>query len=216
MTTTIPVGEQVAARNLGSGTLSGTQSAGVAGTASSMQAAAAPSTQPTSASPAGAPRAASATAMNPPASRPPAARPAAASTYTIQAGDTFSSIAQKLYGSERRWVDIAQANPTVDPARLRVGQVIRLPGTTVAGASAASAQPAAQTPRLASAASAGQGRSYTVQPRDTLSSIARRFYGDSSKWHIIYEANRARIGSNPDRMPAGVTLVIPPASRASQ
>ncbi|HEX7008858.1 MAG TPA: LysM peptidoglycan-binding domain-containing protein [Phycisphaeraceae bacterium] len=153
--------------------------------------------------------------MNPPASRPPAARPASASTYTIQAGDTFSSIAQKLYGSERRWVDIAQANPTIDPARLRVGQVIRLPGAA-AGASAASAQPAAQTPRLASAASAGQGRSYTVQPRDTLSSIARRFYGDSSKWYIIYQANRARIGSNPDRMPAGISLVIPPASQATR
>lgn len=45
-------------------------------------------------------------------------------TYTIQAGDTFSLIAEKC---GLRLQDIIDANPGVDPAALSIGQVINLP-----------------------------------------------------------------------------------------
>jgi LysM repeat protein len=52
-------------------------------------------------------------------------------------------------------------------------------------------------------------RTYTVQPGDTLSSIAKHFYGASSLWQIIFEANR-NILSEPSKIRPGQTLVIPP------
>jgi len=48
-------------------------------------------------------------------------------TYTIARGDTLWSIAQRTYGNGQRWRDIAQANPSVDPQKLKVGQQIVLP-----------------------------------------------------------------------------------------
>lgn len=51
---------------------------------------------------------------------------------------------------------------------------------------------------------------YTVQPGDSLSSIARRFYGIGRGWGAIYEVNRGVIGDDPDRLSIGLELVIPP------
>ena len=51
---------------------------------------------------------------------------------------------------------------------------------------------------------------YTVVPGDNLSKIASNHYGDSSKWRVIYEANRDLI-SNPNQIWPGQVLVIPAA-----
>jgi tetratricopeptide (TPR) repeat protein len=51
--------------------------------------------------------------------------------------------------------------------------------------------------------------SYVVQPGDTLSSIASSVYKDSSKWQVIYEANRGTL-SSAESVRAGQTLIIPP------
>jgi nucleoid-associated protein YgaU len=51
-------------------------------------------------------------------------------------------------------------------------------------------------------------KSYTVQAGDSLFKISEKFYGDSTQWKKIREANRATI--NPDgRLRIGQTLVIP-------
>ena len=55
---------------------------------------------------------------------------------------------------------------------------------------------------------ASAGQSYTVQSGDSLSKIAKQFYGDASQWKRIYEANRGTI-SNPDLIHAGQQLTIP-------
>ncbi|RNJ48091.1 Fe(2+) transporter permease subunit FeoB [Methylocystis hirsuta] len=52
---------------------------------------------------------------------------APADTYTIVAGDSLRSLAVRLYGDERQWRSIVTANPGLDPRRLHVGQVIKLP-----------------------------------------------------------------------------------------
>ena len=50
-------------------------------------------------------------------------------------------------------------------------------------------------------------RSYTVKAGDSLSGIADKFPGVS--WRQIYDANRATIGSDPNRIQPGMVLVIP-------
>ncbi len=54
----------------------------------------------------------------------------------------------------------------------------------------------------------GPGRSYTVVKGDTLSKIAKQFYGKAGEWHRIYEANKANI-KNPDLIYPGQTFIIP-------
>ncbi len=50
---------------------------------------------------------------------------------------------------------------------------------------------------------------YTVQPGDSLSRIALQFYGKSSLWRIIFEANQ-NILTDPSRIRPGQVLTIPP------
>ncbi len=133
---------------------------------------------------------------------PPAAP---ARTYTVQPGDTLSSIADDLYDNDRRWVDIAQANPTVDPIRLKVGQVLKLPPEEELRET--------DSPR---AAAPGSVVVYTVRPGDNLSSIAEQYYGDPTLWRFIFNANRDQLGNNPDRIQGGMKLQIPPAPRLAE
>ncbi|OUX36710.1 MAG: hypothetical protein CBE26_04810 [Kiritimatiellaceae bacterium TMED266] len=49
---------------------------------------------------------------------------------------------------------------------------------------------------------------YHVEPGDTLSKIAKKFYNDSGKWDRIYQANRDALQS-PSGIRVGQTLVIP-------
>ena len=52
---------------------------------------------------------------------------------------------------------------------------------------------------------------YTVQPGDTLWSIAQRFYGSGFGWEQIYHANESQI-SNPNVIDPGQQLTIPSAA----
>jgi LysM repeat protein len=54
----------------------------------------------------------------------------------------------------------------------------------------------------------GGGRKYTVQSGDTLSKIAKQFYGDANSYNKIFEANRDKL-SDPDKIRPGQELVIP-------
>jgi nucleoid-associated protein YgaU len=53
-------------------------------------------------------------------------------------------------------------------------------------------------------------RTYTVVAGDSLSKIARRFYGDAKLWKRIHEANRDQI-ENPDLIHPGQVLKVPEA-----
>ena len=55
------------------------------------------------------------------------------------------------------------------------------------------------------------GVTYTVQPGDTLSKIAKDYYGDDSQYRRIYEANRDKL-DDPDSIQVGQELKIPPAT----
>ena len=49
---------------------------------------------------------------------------------------------------------------------------------------------------------------YTVKSGDTLSKIAKEFYGDALKYTVIFEANKPML-DNPDKIYVGQTLRIP-------
>ena len=50
-------------------------------------------------------------------------------TYTIQAGDTLSGVAEKYFGDAMRYKDIAHLNNISNPDHVEVGQVLRIPST---------------------------------------------------------------------------------------
>ncbi|WP_245433656.1 LysM peptidoglycan-binding domain-containing protein [Methylocystis hirsuta] len=47
--------------------------------------------------------------------------------YTARAGDTFKSIAKRLYGATSKWRAIAELNPDLKSKKLRAGQLVNLP-----------------------------------------------------------------------------------------
>ena len=58
-------------------------------------------------------------------------------------------------------------------------------------------------------------QTYTVNKGDTLSKIAKEFYGSANRWHEIFDANRDQI-SNPDLIKPGQVLKIPSGSKSSK
>lgn len=134
-------------------------------------------------------------------SEAPAAPPAVSreTTYTIQPGDQLMGISKKFYGTTKRWREIADANPGVDPNRLVVGEEITIPA-------AASEAPEAASPTAVAPPSVG--RTHTVARGDTLYGIAEEYYGDGGQWRKIYEANRDKL-SSPEALKVGMNLSVP-------
>lgn len=148
--------------------------------------------------------------------------------YTVQAGDSgWEAIAarREVYGDRRLWQSVARANPWVTSDRLKPGKtVLKIPidptniqgkvveVDEVAGPGNAPQPPAPDPARSKpSSAAPGAASRYTIQPDDTLWSIAKKVYGKGAEWKKIYEANKDLI-PDPDRPPQGVSIRIPPAS----
>jgi LysM repeat protein len=58
------------------------------------------------------------------------------------------------------------------------------------------------------AAAAPAGKTYKVQSGDTLSKIAKEFYGNAGEYNKIFQANGDKL-SSPDKIQVGQELVIP-------
>lgn len=63
-------------------------------------------------------------------------------------------------------------------------------------------------PQQAEPQSQGGHKTYTVKSGDTLSKIAKEFYGNANEYHKIFEANQDKLQS-PDQIKVGQELVIP-------
>ncbi len=127
--------------------------------------------------------------------------------YVIRPGDTLESIARSLWGDSSLWPAIARSNPLKDPRRLAVGETIRVPvdpeniqGRVVEGDGAAPASTPTADPGWVE---------YTVQPGDSLTRIARSYYGSVRFADAIFEANRETL-SSPDALRVGQVLRLPP------
>jgi nucleoid-associated protein YgaU len=147
----------------------------------------------------------------------PATRPSltAAGTHKVLPGESFFTIAAKVYGDSKYYARLEDANPTVNPNRLRVGTVINVPDlkTPIAPRPASSATASAAASKAPAAAVArapvDPTKSYRVRPSDTLMAIARKLYGDELAWQKIYDANKDVIGPNPARLKVDMVLRLP-------
>ena len=121
-------------------------------------------------------------------------------THIIQKGDSLWKLAKKYYGDGTKWQIIHEANKAVipNPTLLPVGLEIIIPELVVAP------EEKAEGPSLESLGK----RTYVIKRGDLLWNLAVKFYGDGTKWQIIYEANK-NIIPNPTRIPVGKKIVIP-------
>lgn len=69
----------------------------------------------------------------------------------------------------------------------------------------------AEQQKQAQIQAASIARKHKVAAGETLSGLALKYYGSAAqdKWMIIYEANKAVIGNNPNVIRAGAELIIP-------
>ena len=61
---------------------------------------------------------------------------------------------------------------------------------------------------MTTAEPADESRWYTVVRGDTLSAIAKKYYGDANKYPVIFEANKPML-THPDKIYPGQKLRIP-------
>jgi nucleoid-associated protein YgaU len=81
------------------------------------------------------------------------------------------------------------------------------PGAQRAQPSGSTAQPSGAGASTSGSASSGAS-TYTVQSGDTLSAIAKKFYGRANEYMQIFNANRDQL-SDPDKIQPGQVLKIP-------
>ncbi len=74
------------------------------------------------------------------------------------------------------------------------------------------ATPAPATPTPAPAAAVAGVRSHTVVAGDTLANLSRRYYGNTSYWPQLRQANRDLLGDKTD-LKLGMKLRVPPVSQ---
>ena len=119
--------------------------------------------------------------------------PSGATEYTIVKGDYLDKLAKDFHTSVKA---ILEANPGIEPTKLKIGQKIHIPAPgTPAAPTATSATPVA-------APSAVAEQTYTVRSGDNLTKIAGRF-------GISVKALRAANGLKTDSIKVGQKLTIP-------
>lgn len=112
--------------------------------------------------------------------------PSTGATYTVKAGDTLYSIANRYNVTVSQ---LATANKITNPSLIRVGQVLVIPGKTT--------PPPPSTPPPATSVK------YTVKSGDTLYSIANRYNVSVTQLAAVNKI------ANPSLIRVGQVLVIP-------
>jgi LysM repeat protein len=105
---------------------------------------------------------------------------------------------------------VAEKAGKAAPAMAIAGALVAMPqahAAVKAPVKATAVTEQAQTDALVRSAQPA-GRTYTVRPGDTLSSIAERYYHNPADWRWLYEANRSKI-SNPNQIYVGERLNVP-------
>lgn len=126
-------------------------------------------------------------------------------SYTVVRGDSLSKIAQKFYGDQGKWVEIAKANNLAKPSVIHAGNVLSIPQIDADRAPASQAS----TGSTAVLGSTSQttikpGSTYTVTQGDTLWELAQVAYGSGYEWYRIDQAN-----SPIPRNSLGKPLIVP-------
>ena len=122
------------------------------------------------------------------------------------------AVAALLYLDNYAYITITRNKiETVRPAKEEVVEIVDSIDTRMAADTVASRTEVAET-EPAKPADKPAVVTDTVRTGNFLSRMARRFYGNSHFWVYIYEENRAKI-TNPNNVPEGTVVVIPPAEK---
>ena len=122
------------------------------------------------------------------------------------------AVAALLYLDNYGYITITRNKiETVRPAKEEVVEIVDSIDTRMAADTVTSRTEAAET-EPAKPAEKPAVVTDTVRTGNFLSRMARRFYGNSHFWVYIYEENRAKI-TNPNNVPEGTVVVIPPAEK---
>jgi len=125
-------------------------------------------------------------------------------THKVQKGEHLWAIAEKYYGSGYNWTDIAAENKLKNADAIMEGMELAIP--SVPAKLQTMVEPEVQVVSPSPAAQTGK---YTTQAGDSLWSVAVKVYADGYQWPKLWQANKDKIGSNPDRVETGVELSIP-------
>ena len=90
--------------------------------------------------------------------------------YIVAKGDNFSTIIRKFDGL--RVSDLRSANPDVDPARIQIGQSLKIPRASLAANRVSSSNSAPATAEASNSGATVAGKVYRIQSGDTLSKVA--------------------------------------------
>ena len=154
--------------------------------------------------------------------------------YKVRSGDNPTKIARKLWGHDRYVGALLEANPGVRPNALRADDLLRLPDVDERPdprhaipasdlAMLAVALPGGGTPPVAEPQGSNAhtpttlptppspppqaSRYHVVRKGERLEKIAKRYYGSATHVAKIQAANPGL--SNPDRIRAGMKLILP-------
>jgi nucleoid-associated protein YgaU len=133
-------------------------------------------------------------------------------TYVVKRGDTPATIAREYLGDASRWTEIARVNPGLAARSLKIGQILRLPEGALRQAAGVSVATTAKKPTAAPGVPAPSGEPlavHRVAQGDTLYKLARKYYGDSSHWKLIQDANPTMVGGGVSAMRLDSELIIP-------
>lgn len=120
--------------------------------------------------------------------------------YYVMRGDTLGAIAQKIYGSRKKWKALQAENGLADANKIYPGDVIYF---TLDDASKA----------FAENYEIGNRQAYTVSKGDTLSRLAAKFYGTQGAWRALWKENPQVL--NPDRIRVGMVLTYRATSKVA-
>lgn len=131
--------------------------------------------------------------------------------YVVQPGDNFSRIAGKVYGNKNLYKIIVDANPNVDPTRLKPGMTINVPARDKVPTATADTRNSIDFSARAAETigTIDANKQYVIKPGDTLHKISLRLYGKSNRWSSIYDLNREKIGPDAGRLKVGTVLTLP-------
>lgn len=128
-------------------------------------------------------------------------------------GGAVKDIAVELIGNMVKLKGNVGSGDLLEKAILVAGNIKGIEKVDAGGLNVAGAAGGGVVRQGAGGGSGGAGvpgsQFYTIVKGDTLSGIAKKFYGDGNKYHDIFEANRGII-KNADLIYPGQTIRIPP------
>ncbi len=131
-------------------------------------------------------------------------------TYTVKRGDTLGKIAKVCLGSTSKWQKIAKANPNINPNRLKVGDVLVIPGAAKETSSAPVYNNYAASPAPSYEMDQVSNRNVSAQPWQMAAATNVADNGYANYNNGMYNQVEAPTVSAPSFDPNTAPLVAPP------